>query len=525
MTCKLLPLLLTAACALAAPLECDLSEYRATAGLRAEMIDGGLTLAWAGAPGQDVRARFAIDGGAPIVRELAVRAAGGAWIVLGRDLKPEFAAATGLRRIAETQVNRLKVLGMATPENIERDKWNVFWDSPLVVPGLPGINPNLPRRKEEVRRASATFHSTGCKVKTDGASGGFSFDGLELGIFSGRLQFTAYKGTNLLRQEAIAKTEEQSVAYNYRAGLRGFRMDNAPRVTWQDVARGWQKYEFGGTPNVDPVALRARNRLMIVESGGGSIAVFPPPHKFFWAREYELNLGYVWYRKDDAQTFSAGVRQADHEEGYRPYGNSDAEVWPAPCVLIAHDGDGKFCALATPPGTWQRMAVYYYLSPEGSAKTQQAALAFTHDDRYKPLSGFQVAACHFHTRFQEDELDAGTLDLQPPWIPTMRELGINIAMMSDFHGDGHGEDSGELRFRDQKTYFDASRRHSDRDFLIMPGEEPNAYLGGHYTMMLPKPVYWTRVRASGQPLTERSAEYGTVYHTGSAADVMGSAQS
>ena len=519
MTCKWLLLLVTAGCAWAAPLACDLSEYRATAGLRAELTDGRLTLAWAGTPGHDVRARFAIDGGSPVVRELAVRAAGGAWIVLGRDLKPEFAVAAGMRRIAETQVNRLRVLGLATPENIERDKWNTFWDSPLVIPGLPGINPNLPRRKEEVRRAAATFHATGCKVKTDGSRLEVSFDGLEMGIFSGRLQFTVYKGTNLLRQEAIAQTEEQSVAYNYRAGLRGFRIESAPRVTWQDVARGWQKYAFGGSLNQDPVALRARNRLMMVESGGGSIAVFPPPHKFFWAREYELNLGYVWFRKDDAQTFAAGVRQADHEEGYRPYGNSD-DLWQRQVASSRMMAMGNFALYNAPPGTWQRMAVYYYLSPEGSAKAQQSALAFTHDDRYKPLPGFQVSACHFHTHFHEEELDAGTTDLQPPWIPTLRELGINIAMMSDFHGDGHSEDSGALRLRDQKAYFDASRRHSDRDFLIMPGEEPNVYLGGHYTMMLPKPVYWTRVRESGQPLVESNAEYGTVYHAGSTADVM-----
>src|SRR5258706_9718087 len=181
MTCTLLLLLLTAACAWAAPLTCDTSEYRESAGLRASLVDSGLTLEWAGAPGQDARAQFTIDSGAPVIRELAVRAAGGAWVVLGRDLKPEFAVATGLRRIAETQVNRLKVLGMATPENIERDKWNVFWDSPLVVPGTPGINPNLPRRKEEVRRAAATFHSTGCKVKTDGARMEVSFDGLDMG--------------------------------------------------------------------------------------------------------------------------------------------------------------------------------------------------------------------------------------------------------------------------------------------------------------------------------------------------------
>jgi hypothetical protein len=45
---------------------------------------------------------------------------------------------------------------------------------------------------------------------------------LSLGVFAGDLQFTAYKGSNLLRQEAIAKTEEPSVAYIYKAGLKGF---------------------------------------------------------------------------------------------------------------------------------------------------------------------------------------------------------------------------------------------------------------------------------------------------------------
>jgi hypothetical protein len=67
------------------------------------------------------------------------------------------------------------------------------------------------------------------------------------------------------------------VAYKYAAGLKGFRTE-ASRVVWRDVARGWQKYEFGGSPNQDPVALRARNRLAIVETSGGALAMFPPPH-------------------------------------------------------------------------------------------------------------------------------------------------------------------------------------------------------------------------------------------------------
>lgn len=96
----------------------------------------------------------------------------------------------------------------------------------------------------------------------------------------GRLDFTAYRGTNLLRQEAVAKTEEPSVAYNYRGGLKGFRIQPDTRVIWRDVARAWQKYEFGGGNNEDPVALRARNRVAIVETGGGSLAVFLLPTSF-----------------------------------------------------------------------------------------------------------------------------------------------------------------------------------------------------------------------------------------------------
>ena len=47
------------------------------------------------------------------------------------------------------------------------------------------------------------------------------------GIFSGSLRYTVYHGTNLLRQEAIASTNEPSVAYKYVAGLKGFAIKTA----------------------------------------------------------------------------------------------------------------------------------------------------------------------------------------------------------------------------------------------------------------------------------------------------------
>jgi hypothetical protein len=144
-----------------------------------------------------------------------------------------------------------------------------------------------------------------------------------LGIFSGDLEFTVYKGSNLLRQEAIASTREPSVAYIYKAGLKGFALTEDTRLLWRDNAQVWQEYSFGGAPNDEPVNLRARNRLEILDTGKGSLAVLPPPHKFFFARENEVNLGYVYYRKDTAGSFSLGAMQPEHGEGYAPWGVTD----------------------------------------------------------------------------------------------------------------------------------------------------------------------------------------------------------
>jgi hypothetical protein len=136
------------------------------------------------------------------------------------------------------------------------------------------------------------------------------------------------------------------------------------------------------------------------------------------------------------------------------------------------------------------------------------------------LSGYQVAVSHFHTHFNEYIQDAGSLDAMPAWAPAFRALGVNIAMMSDFHGDGAESDPGRMRYEDQKAYFEGCRRQSDRDFLVMPGEEPNAYFGGHYTMVFPRPVYWTKKRGGGAPFSEELPGFGKVYHVGSIEDEL-----
>jgi hypothetical protein len=460
----------------AAPVQCDLTQYRPQPGLEARVEGDSLAVQWVGERGQQLRASFVIAENVPKIRELAVRRGDGNWQTLGQNLTPEFGVTTGIRRT-----------GHGLPES---NRWDVFWDVPL-------------NRTNDVRRYTASFHADKCAVKTDGARLEVSFPGVSMGVFSGRLQFTVYRGANLLRLETVAKTEEPSVAYKYEAGLSGFSTDLTARVHWRDALSQPQTANTAAAENGKQVILRARNRLAMAEGVGGSVAVFPPPHQFFFARELEVNLGYVWYRKESDKAFSLGVRHAEKEEGYNP-------AWI----------NGVFALYNAPAGTWQRMAAYFHLSPDDARACRESVMAYTRGDHYKPLPGYQAMVTHFHVAFTKELMDSGSLDTEPPWIPLMKNLGINIAHIFDFHGDGHPKDTGQVRQTELEHYFNACRRHSTRDFLILPGEEANAYLGGHYNILFPKPVYWHLVRTNGQPLVEEHPKYGKVYHTGKAADVF-----
>jgi hypothetical protein len=370
------------------------------------------------------------------------------------------------------------------------------------LPMLPiaGRNIGEPRSAKDIKRANATFQATSCNVKTDGATLEVTFPGLSMGIFAGDLRFTAYRGTNLFRMDALAKTNEQFIAYKYDGGLKGFSTDVISRLTWRDTGGQRQQNNLGGVVNPSLVPIRAQNRVLVAEGKGASIATFTPPHTFFFTREKDTNLGYVYYRKDAADKFALGIRQAEREE--------EAEYVE------------NFALYNAPPGTVQEMGVYYLVSPESGDATRQAVMAFTHNDTFKPVAGYKTFVNHFHLDFTGRQRVAG-FDSQIQDLAAMRALGLNIVGLSDFHFELHSSDPGAERFRDQKDYFEATRRASDRDFLVTPWEEPSAYFGGHYNIMFPKrAVYWSKVRRPGQPFTEMDPVYGKVYHTGSTEDVQ-----
>ncbi len=518
--CWVLVLLIAGCVGAQAQKGCERSGYRAVEGITAESNANGVTLTWTGEANEQLRANFALRDGQPVVRELAARANGGAWVGLGSDLTPEFQVTTGKRRISPQQVGNLKKLGIDSPEEEDKRKWNTFWDAPLVVPGKPNHTTDLPRREEEIRRATASFAATTCKLASDGDRVSVTFNGLTLGIFAGDLRFTVYKASNLLRQEAVAATHEPSVAFIYNAGLKGFHIADGTQLAWRDTARAWQSYAFGGEPNTGVVNLRARNRLEILDAGKGALGIFPPPHKFFFARENEVNLGYVYYRKDAADSFSLGVMQPERGEGYVPWGVTDEE-WKRRSGISEEQWE-NFALYNAPPGTEQHMAVYYYLSPRGDRSTQESVLKYTHDDVFKPVPGFKVLTGHFHLDVNEQLRDRNDIDYRIDAMSVFRGLGVNILYLGDFHDDSDPHDPGPKRLPEQKVYFEAAARLSDKNFLVIPAEEVNSFLGGHWYLMTPKPVYFTHAepRPPDQTFEENDPVYGHVVHLGSADDVL-----
>ena len=487
---------------------CTMSGYKASPGMSAAAARNGLTITWDGDKNQEIRLRLAIDNGTPTIRELSVRHKGRSWGALASNVTPEFSFVSGIRRIDRETREGLEENGIKeiTPEVYEKYKWDPFWDAPLNIPGTEDMRQTLglPRKPEEVKRGTATYRAKSCDVKTDGTRLAVTFPGVSMGIFSGQLQYTLYKGTNLIRQELIATTEAPSIAYKYNAGLKGLAIRDSSRLTWHDLANHIQVYQFGGHKNDKETPLKTSNRLLIAEGGSaGSIATFPPPHNFFWARESAQVLGYNWYRKDSDTSFSFGVRQAENEEEPRIKGN--------------------FALYSARPGTSQHMAVYFYVSADPAPATRTAVMAFTHDDHFKPLPGYQVMTHHYHMRFGLRLLAEAGPDAEIEDLRALKSVGINIVSPVDNVGTGGG--AGNRPAADTLRMIAASvegaRRHSDKDFLVMADQEfYGSVLGGHTDLLFSHPGFWTYGRTAGQPLVEDDPKYGKVYNIGAADDLM-----
>lgn len=360
---------------------------------------------------------------------------------------------------------------------IRRGGWDQFFDFP------PSHPAGTRRFQQDFKPASLQAQTTGDRVTV-------SFGGLHLGIFSGSVVYTIFPGTRLIRQEAVLSTAEDNVAYFYDAGIDyqpvadrrpGNNMDT--EVTSYDFENGALR-----TFRVPVVSERnpetVKYRTLAAKTANGSLAAFPPPHQYFFARDYTSNMGYTWTRAWRGHV-GIGIRQLpDDNSPYYPWMNA-------------------------PPGTAQRMGLFLLVSDGPPATALSDVLAFTHHDRFVPLQGFKTVAPHWHFAFTE-QAAAGGPNWTPPWEPVLRDMGVNAALIMDFHGDLHPQDPGPVRFAELRQYYEMCRVHSKADFLIIPAEEADTYFGGHWALVFPKPVFWAMKRDSGD-WTSTDPVYGRTY--------------
>ena len=365
-----------------------------------------------------------------------------------------------------------------------RGGWDAFFDRPFTHP-------------DGTRRFVGDFQLRWARARSMGDRLEIFFEGLRLGPFQGGVAFTFFPGSRLIQQEAVASTNEPDTAYFYDAGLRlaaeadrlaGWNMQSEVAYFDQEGALRMERSEFERTP------VKARHRAIALRTSGGSIAAFPAPHQYFFARDTTQNLGYPWHSSYRGEV-SIGIRQLpDDNLPFYPWANA-------------------------PPQTQQRMSIFYLLSDQEPATALRQTLRYTNQDRFPDLPGYKKLATHWHFAYTVQAMLKG-LDWTPPFKPVLKALGVDAAMIMDFHGDGHPQDLTGVRLKELAAYYRAARAQSEQDFLIIPAEEANAHLGGHWGLVFPKPVYWFMKRPADKPFESKDPTYGTVYHVGNEQEML-----
>jgi hypothetical protein len=445
------------AAAVSVPL--DLSGVRPGPASVARTEDS-VTIAWPDETGRVWRATFSLDPAQPLVTSIGTGAD-----PLVRSARPFYQGETGKRR----------------------GGWYAFFDDPTTHP-------------DGTRHVQSTLQLRGAVARSVGERVEIVFDGFRMGGFDGGLAYTFYPGSRLIQQEAVLTTYDPDVAYYYDAGLEmAAPSDRQPgnnmrsEAAFYDTEGVLRRVTLNGL-QAERVPVQARYRTLALKTTGGSVAVFPAPHQYFFPRDFTSNLGFVWHRAWRGRV-ALGIRQLrDENWQYYPWMNA-------------------------PPGRPQRMGVFFLLSPGAPDAALANVLRYTNGDRFRALEGYKTLSTHWHLADTVQAIANG-FDWTPPFKPVLKAMGVDASMIMDFHCDGHPGDLTDLRLDELHAYFGALRAQSDSDFLLIPSEEANVHLGGHWTLVFPKPVYWFMDRPKNGAFVSKHPKYGTVYSVADAKEML-----
>ena len=259
-----------------------------------------------------------------------------------------------------------------------RGGWYAFFDDPASHP-------------DGTRNVRSTFQLRGATARTVGERVEIVFDGLRMGSFDGGLAYTFYPGSRLIQQDAVLTTYDADVAYYYDAGLDfAAASDRQPgnnmrtEAVFYDTDGALRRLTLTGLQS-ERVPVQARYRTLALKTAGGSVAVFPAPHAYFFPRDFTSNLGFVWHRAFRGRV-SLGIRQLPDENfQFYPWVNA-------------------------PPGRPQRMSVFFLLSAGAPESALAHVLRYTNGDRFRPLDGYKTLSTHWHFADSVQALARARLD-------------------------------------------------------------------------------------------------------------------
>src|SRR5579863_3763525 len=170
--------------------------------------------------------------------------------------KAEFSLDPGKPLVSSISANGEKIVEQGTPlywceTGTREGGWDQFFDFP-------------PAHAGGTRRFQGAFQLTGGRARSVGSGVELTFDGLQMGIFHGSIQYIFYPGSRLIQQRAVVSTEEPNVAFYYETGLKmaahaderaGGNMES--RVSYYDTAGALRTVESEG-PERNPVKVRYR---------------------------------------------------------------------------------------------------------------------------------------------------------------------------------------------------------------------------------------------------------------------------
>lgn len=388
---------------------------------------------------------------------------------------------TGSRTISE-DLDPAFLLSIGKRDLLSQNGWNIFFDK---VPLRP------------FKTFPVLLKKTAIAVKSIGSRTVVIIGNLTADRFSGTLEVTFYNGSPLFNIAAVMSTKADATAIVYDAGLIS-RTEKWNRLSWTNTA---DQMESAPVHYPDSAKnLSVKYRTIAARGKGGTLALFPAPHQYFYPLDEAFNLKFIWHGKhyrNMLDGYGIGIRQ---------------EL----------QGDRRFVPwFNAPPGTHQRLNFFCFISDAGDAEALDAVKKYTNADRYVKLPGFKTMSSHFHNEFIMNVVLAGKpVPEKPEFVEVFKRMGVDMVHLGEFHYTAHPKGPDSLRLRELKALFEQCERLSGDDFLLMPGEEPNEFFGGHWLQIFPKPVYWIMSRNKNVPFMENKPGFGKVYHIGDKNDML-----